>query len=954
MRLVGLLDGIEPLVAWFLYRKVFGGSLRLYHLRDALAFLVSGPLVACMTSAVVGTLVLSSLGRIAIDNIRPAIGNWWLGNAIGTLAIAPSLLLLLTPTLQRWGWVQASSYELEQARNRFSLTQKQWLEVLLILLTACVTAEFTVHATQQTNFAFQQLSLLSFIPILWAATRFSVTGAMLTASFCVLVTLLHYLILYPSALYLPQFPVSPEILHLHKLSLAVQCAVGLLVGTAVSERSASLVELAVERVRSAENEARARLTEQLLKLNSELSEVNQQLADREGLLQASNKRYRDLAEAMPQMVWTANAAGMVDYFNQQWFAYTHLSESESLRHTGVNVVHPEDRDRTLELWRQSVTTGTPFQIEYRIRRYDDTYRWFISRGLPLRNDSGQIVSWAGTITDIDDQKRSEVEMESIIESIPDPFFSLDRQWRFVYVNYHAEEFIQRKRQELIGKVFYEEFPEAIGTKFQLETQRVFDEGIAVTYEEFYTPLGMWLEVRAFPSRVGVSVSYCDITDKKRIEMERTDLLSREQNARQQAESASRMKDEFLAIVSHELRSPLNAMLGWSRLLRTRKMEQATVDRALEAIERNAQAQTQLIEDLLDISRIIRGKIRLMVRPIQLSRAIAAAVDTIRPTASTKHIFIHVDLDENLVVSGDFDRLQQIVWNLLSNAVKFTPDGGRVEARLRRGVDGGESGWGDESQDEKSPTHSPIHSSTHPPIHSTYAQITITDSGKGINPAFLPYVFDRFRQADGSTSRTQGGLGLGLAIVRNLVELHGGSVEVDSLGEGRGATFIVRLPLLVESQTATSECPSLAPSVVVAPSLEGLRVLVVDDNADTREFLAIALAQYGAVIIEATSAREALQKLQQEKPDVLLSDIGMPEQDGYSLIREVRSLPPESGGTIPAAALTAYVRDSDRLQALSAGFQLHIPKPIDPTRLLQVVNQLAAQLPSKTAPSSPRL
>jgi len=411
-------------------------------------------------------------------------------------------------------------------------------------------------------------------------------------------------------------------------------------------------------------------------------------------------------------------------------------------------------------------------------------------------------------------------------------------------------------------------------------------------------------------------THTDISDRKRIEAERTRLLEREQAARQQAEAASRMKDEFLAIVSHELRSPLNGILGWARLLRSRQLDAATTERALTSIERNAQAQTQLIEDLLDISRIIRGKVRLLLRPVNLVAIIQAALDTARPAAEAKSIHIATDFDPSTgPVSGDSDRLQQVVWNLLSNAVKFTPPQGRVEVRLGS-VDG-------------------------------YARIQVQDTGKGISAEFLPHVFDRFRQADSTTTRAEGGLGLGLAIVRNLVELHGGTVWAESAGAGQGTTFTVELALLPQG-SQPSNAP-FTPSLTNRPdSLAGLRVLVVDDESDTREFLATALHQYGATVMTAASTAEALSLLRRQPPDVLLSDIGMPGEDGYALIRRVRSLPPEAGGQVPAAALTAYVQGGDRLQSLNAGFQLHIPKPIDPSHLIDVV----ARLSGRTDPVPP--
>lgn len=379
---------------------------------------------------------------------------------------------------------------------------------------------------------------------------------------------------------------------------------------------------------------------------------------------------------------------------------------------------------------------------------------------------------------------------------------------------------------------------------------------------------------------------------------RAQLYEAEKTARAEAETANRIKDEFLAVLSHELRTPLNPILGWAKLLRTRKFDEATKIRALETIERNAQLQTQLIGDLLDVSRILQGKINLNLYAVNLKVAIAAALETVRLAAEAKSIQIQTVLSNDIgKVLGDSDRLQQVMWNLLSNAVKFTPTDGLVEVRLEQvGLD---------------------------------AQIQVIDTGKGINPEFLPYVFDYFRQADAKTTRVFGGLGLGLAIVRHLVELHGGTVQAESLGEGLGATFTVRLPLLKNSELRVSSGEASVPELSTEDTLlSGVQILLVDDQADVREFFTFALEQYGATVTAAESATQALEILVQSKPDILLSDIGMPFMDGYMLLREVRKLPPEQGGQIPAIALTAYAGEINYNQAMAAGFQKHLPKPVE--------------------------
>ncbi|AVH69117.1 PAS domain-containing hybrid sensor histidine kinase/response regulator [Nostoc sp. 'Lobaria pulmonaria (5183) cyanobiont'] len=375
---------------------------------------------------------------------------------------------------------------------------------------------------------------------------------------------------------------------------------------------------------------------------------------------------------------------------------------------------------------------------------------------------------------------------------------------------------------------------------------------------------------------------------------------------QQAQEANRIKEEFLAIVSHELRTPLNSMLGWVQLIRTRKWDEATISKALETIERNAKLQRKLIEDILDVSRIVQGQIRLNIRKVGLAAVIQAAIEAVHPTSEIKNIQVEFHLDSSVgEVMGDTERLQQVVWNLLSNAVKFTPNGGRVEVYLKQ-------------------------------VNSN-AQITVSDTGKGIDADFLPYIFERFRQADSTTTRADNGLGLGLAIVHHLVEMHSGTVYAVSEGEEQGAIFTVLLPL-VEPQ----------PELLIKESevkvdnfsvLNGLQILVVDDNADTRELIAFILEQSGAQVTAVNSVGEALEALGRLKPDVLISDIGMPDEDGYSLIRKVRAQEAEQGEKIPAVALTAFARDEEHKLALQAGFQVHVSKPIEPEELVKVVANL---------------
>jgi signal transduction histidine kinase len=402
----------------------------------------------------------------------------------------------------------------------------------------------------------------------------------------------------------------------------------------------------------------------------------------------------------------------------------------------------------------------------------------------------------------------------------------------------------------------------------------------------------------------------EIAERLRAEAEREALLAREQVLRAEAEELSRLKDEFLATMSHELRTPLNAIFGWITLLRTRRLDEATQERALETIERNARAQKRLIEDLLDVSRIVTGKVALELVSVDPRRVVEAALETMHPAAQTKGLKIVPLLDIGAgTVRGDFARLQQIVCNLLSNAIKFTATGGHIEVCLAR--------------------------------RNGEVEISVADSGQGIKPEFLPLVFDRFRQEDGSISRRHGGLGLGLAIVRHLVELHAGSVEAQSAGEGAGAKFSVRLPIregsMIPRVSESSNNGTVSPAMLM-----GVRLLVVDDDPGARELICGMLEGFGAQVSTAESGQAALSLLFAQRPDVLIADLGMPGMDGYTLIEQVRGLEPDFGGLTPAVAVTAYASPQDRLRALQAGYQNHVAKPVEAEELAIVIASLAGR------------
>ncbi|MEH1989519.1 MULTISPECIES: hybrid sensor histidine kinase/response regulator [unclassified Nostoc] len=541
-------------------------------------------------------------------------------------------------------------------------------------------------------------------------------------------------------------------------------------------------------------------TNEITKTNEQLQ---QEILERQRILEIlrqSEERYRYLAEAIPQLVWTTKPNGECDFFNQNWCEYTGLTLEESLGSGWLAALHPDDVQRADKVWSDAVKNNTIYNNEYRFKRATDgSYRWQLARGLPLKDEQGFVVKWFGTCTDIHEQKQ-------ILE-------------------------------------------------------------------------------------------------------ERAHLLELEQVARAKAETANRIKDEFLAVLSHELRTPLNAILGWSKLLQTRRLDQTKTSEALATIERNATLQVQLIEDLLDISRILQGKLTLNITKINLKSTILSALQTMQLAAETKLIEVNTVFEPGVgQIMGDSTRLQQVVWNLLSNAIKFTPRGGKVEVRLQE-TDG-------------------------------YAQIILSDTGKGISADFLPFVFDYFRQADSTSTRKFGGLGLGLAIVRNIIEMHGGIVKADSHGEGKGAIFTISLPLLPDASPRLTDEKNY-PAFLATKSLplNDIRILVVDDDTDSRDFVAFVLEQEGAFVMAASSADEALQTLAEVKLDVLVSDISMPDMDGYMLIHEVRTRTPEQGGQIPAIALTAFARNNDHEKALKAGFQMHLSKPLNPEKLIAAIVKL---------------
>jgi PAS domain S-box-containing protein len=631
----------------------------------------------------------------------------------------------------------------------------------------------------------------------------------------------------------------------------------------------------------------------------------------EASLRENEERFRTLADNISQFAWMADATGWLFWYNQRWFEYTGTT-LEQMQGWGIDCV--------VEHFRHCLETGEDWEDTFPLRSKAGEYRWFLSRAIPIRDEAGNVLRWFGTNTDITDLRRVEAELRQknaildvINESAPTPIFVKDRQGRIIYANPATLEVLGKTADEVIGARDCDLSPNSEdAAKVMDNDQRIMATGKTEVVEEspdgFRTFLGMKAPYRNEAGEViGLIGISNDITDRVQLERDRTRILEQEQAAREAAEQANRIKDEFLAVLSHELRSPLNPILGWTKLLQSQSYTPEETAQALATIERNVKLQVQLIDDLLDVSRILRGKMVLNVCPVNLVTIIESALETVQLAAEAKGIQIRTHLDEKVgTVSGDSTRLQQIVWNLLTNAIKFTPQDGHIEVRLHR--------------------------------VENFAQLEVQDTGKGIKPEFLPYVFDSFRQEDGAITRKFGGLGLGLAIVRHLTEQHGGTITVESTGEGQGATFMVRFPL----QPTTPEGLPASPAPAQALDLRQLKILVVDDEADMRELMQVALVSYGAQVQIAGSAMEALHQLESWRPQVLISDIGMPEMDGYMLLRKVRRLPPEQGGQIPAIALTAYAGEFDQQLALAAGFQKHVAKPVEPDQLVEAIVTLMSQ------------
>ena len=641
----------------------------------------------------------------------------------------------------------------------------------------------------------------------------------------------------------------------------------------------------------------------------------------ESALRQSEERYRTLFESIDEgfsvieVLFDQNNQPIDYRFLEVNPAFENQTGLQQATGKTARQLVPNLEDHWVETYGKIALTGESLRFE---NGSEAMNRWFDVYAFPIGEPLERKV--AILFTDISARKQVEEELrqknailEVINESAPTPIFVKDREGQIIYANPATLEVLGKSASEVVGYRDRDFYPSPeLGERVMENDRRIMASGQTEVVEESPDGIRTFLGMKApYRNDAGVvigliGISY-DISERKRIESEREQVLQREQTAREAAENANRIKDEFLAVLSHELRSPLNPILGWARLLRRGKLDGAKRAQALETIERNAQLQSQLIEDLLDISRIMRGKLTMVPMPVNLSFVVAAAIETVRLAAEAKSIQIEVNMEPNIKkVYGDGGRLQQVVWNLLSNAVKFTPTGGVVRVDLTE--------------------------------TKGYAQLQVIDTGKGINSEFLPYVFEHFRQEDGATTRQFGGLGLGLAIARQIAELHGGRIWVESRGENQGATFTLELPLL-DTVNLVEEVADTTFALSKDLVLENLDVLVVEDNPDSRDFLAFVLKQAGAEVTAVGSAIQALQLLSTVSFDILLSDIGMPEMDGYALIAEVRQSLSDRTRQMPAIALTAYAGEQDQQKAIASGFQNHMAKPIDPQEIVAVVARM---------------
>jgi PAS domain S-box-containing protein len=870
---------LEALAAVFLLRRIVGSRNPFNRVHDTVTFLLVAGAVGPAFSATIGSISLCMSGSAPWEQFAALWLTWWLGDAVGAVVVGPFFLTWLESTSPSW-------------------TRRQWAEAVLLLASMSLVGAIVFAGWFAPGRGTYPLEHLIVPFLVWAGFRLAPRGAS-TA-----ITVLAIIATAGTGGGLGPFEAYGEdALLLLQIFIIAVAVTTLVLGAIVAER------------RNAEEALRSKETQ--LRLITDVIPVGLTQCDKDLRYTFVNHAYADMFGLLPDQI----------------IGKTVL---EVIGRDACEVIRPYV-ERTLD--------GHSVQYEAEVPYQHAGRRFMRIAYMPHYGEGGAVVGWIAAITDISDRKRAEErsvdlnaelqrriqDFQALIDTAPVGIgVAMDPECKFIWSNREFRHMLGvdkevnisksgPMRAQLPFKVYRRDAEVPAG---ELPMQRACREGREVMDEELEIIRGDGTIVpqlcRATPlldeqdkvrGCIGVFVN---ITERKQAERERERLLTREKEAREEAESANRIKDEFLAVISHELRTPLNSILGWAQLLRGGTLDSTVAAHALETIERNSKTQARLIDDLLDVSRIISGKLRLDIKPTELISVVEAAVDSLRHAIDAKGIQLDTNLDPAAShIKGDPTRLQQVVWNLLSNAVKFTGKGGRIEIRLtRKGTD---------------------------------TQLTVTDSGEGINPEFLPYVFDRFRQEDSSRTRKHGGLGLGLAIVRHLTEIHGGMVEAFSAGENRGSSFTVRLPLaaqisLVENTTSNRQVETGD----ALPNLSGTRVLIVEDNRDSLDMLRVVVSSSGAEVKTAISSEEALHVIDEWIPDVLISDIGLPDEDGYTLIGKIRRLLPEPERHIPAIALTGYAGVQEVRRARASGFQMYLTKPAEPAKLVKAVARLASR------------
>lgn len=856
---------LEAVSAGFLIHRFVGFHSPYYRARDVLKFVLLGVLLSPMVSATIGNASLCLGGAAAWGHFGSLWLTWWIGDGVGALVVAP---LIVT-------WVDRSSEHWPPRR---------WAEALLLLTSVSAVSTILFREALPSNFVNLSLGRLIVPFLLWAAFRLGPRGvATAMALFSGIAILGTRMGLGPIVGQSPN-----DSLLLLQVSVAANGITFLVLAGVVAERKRAerAVSFPASIVESTDDAVIGKtLDGTILSWNHGAERLYGYAAEEVIGRPVSILIPPGRSEELPRILEQIARGERIDRY-----------ETERLKKDGQMVL--------VSLTISQIKDSAGKTIAASVIARDITKRRRAEEGLRRREEQLRLALEAANMGAWDyDVQTGAVRWSSGLELIhgiaPGSFGGTFDDY---LKDTHPDD-----RQRVVASLAR---TLEHGEEHDIEYRIITPDGVVRWVE------GKGLVIRDRSGRPIRMTGVCiDVTERKQAEREREDLLAREQAARAEAEAANRAKDEFLALVSHELRTPLNAIAGWVEILLANSgRDEAVTTRSLEVIKRNAALQTRIIEDILDVSRIITGKLQLEMRPVDLSAIIQSGISAVQPAADAKDVRLRSLLEPTDPLSGDPHRLQQIVWNLLSNAIKFSAAGGEVEIGLRQ--------------------------------IGANAQITVSDAGEGIPTEFLPRLFDRFSQADSSTTRKYGGLGLGLSIVKQLVELHGGTVNADSAGEKQGAVFTVTLPcVLARTESTILELPQndrKRRSESAQPLLAGLRILIVDDDTDSRDALAALLALHAAEVRSAATVRTALDVFAEWQPHVLVSDIGMPDEDGYDLIREVRARSPGYGGHIPAIALTGFAAMEENERALAAGYQIHLGKPVEANHLVKVIVSLAVQ------------